>query len=147
MFRSFITAVVAIGSLLGPQWCCCSVGGSIERLMGCVHAETLARDSAIPGCPFCAASGAPGDSADSAPAEGHSCPCRERKQPSLAGLPGGPSTVDVAAGVPAWQDDGGCTWVVRCAVVGSASPRGLCFERRPALFGRALLRACGVMRC
>lgn len=144
VIRPFLIAVLVLASLLGPQWCCCGVGGTLAWLAGHGHD---APDVEVAVCACCADCTAGESAGDPASDEGPSCPCRERNRPSLTGAPVVPATLEASERQPAWPQGGvGLAPVVLVGGFRSSPPRSG-YDRPAALSGRALLRACGVLRC
>ena len=145
--RLLITALIS-ASVLGPQWCCCSIGAVIQGAAGL--AESAAAAPASQACTCCAACTEASRKAaaeDSAGRDGHSCPCREHRKQAVANASSPLVAADSQGHAAAWW--GIAIGPAHLAVESAAvTPRGIAPPARPAsLSGRALLRAYGILRC
>ncbi len=145
--RVLITALIS-ASVLGPQWCCCSIGAVIRGAAG--PAESAAAAPAPQACECCTActeaSRIPAEK-DSPERDGHSCPCREHRKQVVANASCPLVAADSQGHAAAW---GGIAIGFAPLAVESAAVTllGIAPSGRPAsLSGRALLRAYGIMRC
>ena len=148
MFHRLITAAIITAVVLGPQWCCCTVGGAVR--WAARFAEAVAVGSEPVACTCCAAcvEASRADASDDASDRGsHSCPCRDIQQRAF--VVG--TAVPAAAAAPElpveWADiaSGGSP-----SVAGStaAAPWPIAqADQPPPLSGRALLRAYGILNC
>lgn len=143
MFRPFITAMLLIATVIGPQWCCCRVRADA----GEVKAEVVNHDLVIK--KSCCTQKLEGESEKKSPTENHSCPCRQHSQD----LMNASGTTEVATGSSqsshsVWEMlvlDASCC--VAQATMPTVQPMTLPDDSPAPLGGRDLLRAYHILRC
>ena len=143
--RLLVTAIIS-ASVLGPQWCCCSIGAVIQGAAGLAVSAAPA-SQACTCCAACNEATRKAAAEDSADRDGHSCPCREHRKQAVADASSPPVAADPQGHAVAWSGIaiGPALLAVESA---AATPLGIAPSHRPAsLSGRALLRAYGILRC
>jgi len=141
--RILITALIS-ASVLGQQWCCCSIGAVIQGAAGFAESAALApAPQACACCAACTEASRTSTAEDSPERDGHSCPCREHRKQAVAN-----------ASCPLVKADAAGWWGIAIEPAPlafesvAATPLGIAPSGRPAsLSGRALLRAYGILRC
>lgn len=143
MFRLFVTAMLLIATVIGPQWCCCRVRADA----GEVKAEVAHHDPVIK--KSCCARKLEGESEKKSPSENHSCPCRQHSQDSMNA-----DSTRAVAGSSAQSSHSVWEMLVldaSCCVANTTMPTVQVMpssDGAPApLGGRDLLRAYHILRC
>lgn len=144
MVRKILITALISASVLGPQWCCCSIGVVIQGAAGFTESAALAPASqACVCCAACTEAFRTSTAEDSPERDGHSCPCREHRKQAMA-----------SALCPLVNADAAAWWGIAIGPAPlafesvAATPLGIAPSGRPAsLSGRALLRAYGILRC
>lgn len=143
MFRQFITAMLLIATVIGPQWCCCRLRVEASEIKAEVaHREPVVKKS-------CCARELASDSEKKSPVENHSCPCRQHSQDLMHAT----GTTEVAVNSAqsshsVWEmlvSDASCC-VANATML--TVHRMVFPDAAPApLGGRDLLRAYHILRC
>lgn len=148
MVRRLLLTAIITASVLGPQWCCCSIGAVIQGAAGLVGSPALTpAPQACTCCAACTEASRKAAADDSPDRDGHSCPCREHRKQVVTGASYPLAAVDSQGSAAAWCGIaiGAAPLAVENDVV---APSGIALSGRPAsLWGRALLRAYGILRC